>query len=128
MTTLAPLYLASTEDTPKITLDAQKGVFEMVGNFLPEDSMEIYVPVMDWFKAYVQNPLLETNFRFQIFYTNSVGYGKFLLDILKLLETIEGVNVRWYYPSDDEDIREAGEEFAELVKVAFEYFMYEDGE
>ncbi|MBC7124936.1 MAG: DUF1987 family protein, partial [Bacteroidales bacterium] len=34
------------------------------------------------------------------------------------------VLVRWYYPEDDEDMQEAGEEYADIVDVPFEQIGY----
>jgi len=34
------------------------------------------------------------------------------------------VLVRWHYPEDDEDMEEAGEEYAEIVDVPFEKVAY----
>ena len=52
-----------------------------------------------------------------------------MLDILfKLEEMFEDghtVKVHWYYPEDDEDMRESGEEYSELVDLPFELIGYE---
>jgi hypothetical protein len=33
--------------------------------------------------------------------------------------------VKWYYPSDDEEMLEVGEEFQRLVNVPFEHIGYD---
>ena len=47
-----------------------------------------------------------------------------LLDILMKLEDMHKAGkeslVKWYYPEDDEDMKEAGEEYADIVDVPFE--------
>ena len=48
---------------------------------------------------------------------------------MKLEELHENGNdvlIKWYYPDDDEDMQEAGEEYAEIVDVPFEQISYED--
>ena len=32
--------------------------------------------------------------------------------------------VKWFYPEDDEDMQEAGEEYADIVDVPFEQVSY----
>jgi hypothetical protein len=34
------------------------------------------------------------------------------------------VLVRWYFPDEDEDMQEAGEEYADMVDVPFEMVSY----
>ena len=33
--------------------------------------------------------------------------------------------IKWCYPEDDEDMKEAGEEYAEIVDVPFEQVPYD---
>ena len=47
---------------------------------------------------------------------------------MKLEEISEAgheVLVKWYYPDDDEDMEEAGKEYAEIVGIPFEQVPYE---
>jgi len=37
-----------------------------------------------------------------------------------MIENGQKVRVRWYFMADDEDMQEAGEEYAEMVDVPFE--------
>jgi hypothetical protein len=34
------------------------------------------------------------------------------------------VKVKWYYPEYDEDMRDAGIEYSEMVDLPFEHFTY----
>ena len=47
-----------------------------------------------------------------------------LLDVLMKLEELhqngKDVLVKWHYPEDDEDMKEAGEEYADIVDIPFE--------
>jgi hypothetical protein len=47
-----------------------------------------------------------------------------LLDILMKLEELfhagKEVLIKWHYAEDDEDMKEAGEEYADIVDVPFE--------
>jgi hypothetical protein len=117
------INLEGTEDTPKIILDKNNGIFEVSGRSLPEDSAEFYQPVLEWLEEYKANANSTTDFVFKLEYFNTAS-SKLILDLLSQLEEIENVTVQWYYHEDDEDMQEAGEEFSELVEVPFEFKTY----
>jgi hypothetical protein len=112
-----------SEDTPKVILDKNNGVFEISGRSLPEDAAEFYQPILDWLARYAGSSNSETKFQFKLEYFNTAS-SKLILDILSQLEEIEGTVVQWYFHEDDEDMEEAGEEFSELVEIPFEFKTY----
>lgn len=114
------LNLEGTADTPKIILDQQNGIFEISGRSLPEDSAEFYKPVLEWISRYAKQSNPTTDFVFKLEYFNTSS-SKLILDILSALEEIKGMKIEWCYPEEDEDMEEAGKEFAELVAIPFEY-------
>jgi hypothetical protein len=67
-------------------------------------------------------------FEFKLEYFNTAS-SKLLLDILMKLEEMheedKEVLVKWYFPDDDEDMEEAGEEYADIVEVPIELISYE---
>jgi len=117
------LNLEGTEDTPKIMLDKENGIFEISGRSLPEDSAEFYAPILDWIEQYGKDPNPQTNFVFKLEYFNTAS-SKLILDLLSALEDIDGMSIAWYFHEDDEDMEEAGEEFSELVEIPFEFKTY----
>ncbi len=117
------LNLEGTEDTPKIILDKNNGIYEISGRSLPEDSAEFYQPVLDWLDEYAGSPNDSSTFVFKLEYFNTAS-SKLILDVLSKLEDIEGATVDWYFHEDDEDMQEAGEEFSELVEIPFEFKTY----
>ena len=124
---MEPLYLEATDETPGVKLDAEKNIFEFNGKSLPEDVVTFYNPIMDWLDQYSErlNDVTEVEFRLDYFNTAS---SKMILDILLKLEEFQDsgkeVKVKWYFQEDDEDMEEAGEEYAEIVDVPFEYESY----
>ena len=122
------IKIQGTDDTPTVILEADKGLFEISGRSLPEDVTAFYAPVLAWLKDYAANPNPKTVFTFKLVYFNTAS-SKLLLDILVKLEEIhsEGkdVLIKWCYPEDDEDMKEAGEEYAEIVDVPFEQVPYD---
>ncbi|MEX2230542.1 MAG: DUF1987 domain-containing protein [Cyclobacteriaceae bacterium] len=117
------LNLEGTEDTPKIILDKNKGIMEISGRSLPEDSTEFYKPVLDWIEHYANDANPSTDFVFKLEYFNTAS-SKLILDVLYALEDIKGLKVQWYFHEEDEDMEEAGQEFSELVEIPFEFLTY----
>ena len=121
------IKIQGTEDTPKIILDAENELMEISGRSLPEDVAAFYEPVLNWLNEYAENPNKKTIFNFKLTYFNTAS-SKLLLDILMKLEEMHENNndvlIRWHYPEDDEDMEEAGEEYADIVDVPFEQVSY----
>jgi hypothetical protein len=121
------IKIQGTEDTPKIILDAGNDILEISGRSLPEDVSSFYEPVLNWLDEYAENPNKKTIFNFKLTYFNTAS-SKLLLDILMKLEEMhekgQEVLIKWHYPEDDEDMAEAGEEYADIVDVPFEQVAY----
>lgn len=121
------IKIMGTDDTPSVILDAENEIFEISGRSLPEDVTAFYDPIINWLDEYSSNPNAKTIFTFKLVYFNTAS-SKLLLDILMKLEQMHedgrDVLIRWYYPEDDEDMQEAGEEYADIVDVPFEQVSY----
>jgi len=121
------IKIQGSEDTPKIILDATSEILEISGRSLPEDVSSFYEPVLNWLDEYAGQPNKKTVFNFKLTYFNTAS-SKLLLDILMRLEDLHEkgheVLIRWHYPEDDEDMAEAGEEYADIVDVPFEKVSY----
>ena len=124
---MTAINLKGTYDTPKVVLDPENGIFEISGRSYPEDTAEFYIPILDWLNNYIKDPNKETKFVFKLDYFNSSSYKPFLDILLKLADTKEKgfeVGVEWHYKDGDWDIKEAGEEFAEIVEIPFKYTSF----
>lgn len=117
------INLEGTEDTPKVLLDKGNGIFEISGRSLPEDAAEFFQPIIDWLSSYSGEANGTTEFVVKLEYFNTAS-SKMLLDMLTVLEDIDGASIKWYFYEDDEDMEEAGEEFSELIDVPFELIAY----
>ncbi len=121
------IKIKGSDDIPKVILDKTEGIFEISGRSLPEDVVAFYDPILEWLDEYAEEPNEKTIFDFKLEYFNTAS-SKLILDILLKLEdmTDEGhdVLVRWHFPDDDEDMEEAGEEYADIVEVPFEQVSY----
>ncbi len=117
------------EYLPGIILDKQSGKFEISGKTCPEDAVAFYDPVFDWLDEYSKDPLEKTVFDFRLTYFNTVS-SKILMMIMMRLEEMkeEGndVKIRWFYPEDDEDLEEAGDDFSSMLEIEFEMIPYSE--
>ena len=121
------IKISGTEDTPNVILDAENDYLELSGRSLPEDVTSFYDPLLNWLEEYAENPNEKTIFNFKLDYFNTAS-SKAILDILiKLEEMFEAgkdVLIKLHYPDDDEDMEEAGEEYADIVDLPFEKIGY----
>lgn len=121
------IKIKGTEDTPSVILDKEQNLFEISGRSLPEDVSMFYEPILSWIDQYAEAPNETTVFNFKLEYFNTAS-SKVILDILLKFEEIHEngnkVVVKWHYREDEEDMLEAGEEYADIVEIPFEYVIY----
>ena len=111
-----------TEIYPTIIMDKENGVFEIKGVSLPIDGKDLYQPVLDFLDEYAKNPNKITLFVFNLKYFNISSSKMYLFMLYKLKELYDSgkaVVVIWSY--DDEYIREAGDDFQQMVDVPFQF-------
>ncbi len=122
------LTIEEKDDTPMVILDKNNQVFEISGKSLPEDVLEFYQPIYDWLESYVGEPNDETVFKMNIKYFNSASH-KAINDIMDILAEVnelgKKVLVQWHFLRDDDDMHEAGLDYAELTGLAFEYIGHD---
>ena len=123
------INIQGTDDTPSVVLDKDKGQFEISGRSLPEDVNMFYEPILEWIDQYAEDPNDRTEFNFKLEYFNTAS-SKVILDILLKFEEIaesgKDVVIKWHYHEDEEDMLEAGEEYADIVEIPFDYVLYTD--
>ncbi len=125
---MKPIRIEEVGYTPGIVLDARRNIFQMTGKACPEDAIEFYQPVVNWLEEYQKNPNSKTLFEFKLSYYNTAS-SKVLLNIMQHLEQLKkggaDVSINWYYYEDDEELQNAGEEFAEMINVPFKIIEIE---
>ena len=124
---MGPLLFENTDDTPKIHFDPSTGLFEMSGRSLPEEVIKFYSPVIDWITAYAETPNEKTVVKLKLVYFNSASQRS-LLEVLNAFEKVKDKGkelvIEWYYMEEDDDMREAGEEYEDLLDVPFEFLTF----
>ena len=129
------IEIKRTEKIPEIILDDERGVFEMNGKCLPENIRNLDELVTKKLDKYLrecmrtkdtssEKKILKANFK--LAYFNSAA-AKFIADILMLINGYinKGCDIKlyWYFQEGDDDMLEAGEDFAEMIDVPFQYIM-----
>jgi len=117
------IIITPTDETPKVILDTEEGVFRFSGKSFPGNPVIFYEPILDWFKTYSLKPNEKTHVVFKMMYFNTSS-ARMILEMLRILEAINdkegGVTACWYFKDDDENMEKVGEEYAENVTIPFE--------
>lgn len=120
---MQPIELKATHTTATVRFDGAKGEFEISGKSLPENTFDFFQPLLDYFDTYALNPQPTTYLSFKMEYFNTSS-TKQILTLLKKAETLalagNQVQITWYHDLDDEDMRDAGEDFQQLLKIEIE--------
>lgn len=128
------LHITPTESTPEILFSPKDNIFLIRGLSSPEDVRELYYPVIEWIKAFINETIQEGNkiytptnpFKFQsdLEYFNSSS-AKFIYDIFSELKKLppHGIPmvVEWYHDEEDIDMKEAGIDISLLAEMEFTY-------
>ena len=116
------LKIANTFKSPRIDFDPDKGIFEISGVSLLENTLEYYKPILSWLTRYLENPAANSIIVFKLTYSNTSSL-QFIYDIINLIyrehrkKTV--LSVKWYYSEDDIDMKEIGEDYKESFDIDF---------
>ena len=120
------ININATSNLPKVYFNAEQGIFEINGNSYPQDAEKFYLPLIDYIKTYLENALAKTILKIEIEYFQTTSQ-KFLIDIIKLLKTIDEnglvLEVNWIYKDEEEseDVFFAGKEIERLLDLNFNF-------
>lgn len=113
-----------TRNTPFVNFDYELGLLELKGISSPENSLEFYNPVFKAVDNYTttDNNCLEVNMALEYFNTSS---SKCIYQIFKgikrLRENGREIIINWMYDADDEDMKEVGEDYSDILGLDFNY-------
>lgn len=118
------LIITSTETTPQINFDPEKGILEIEGRLIPEDVGTFFAPIFEWIDNFLPDDKQKLIIvRFCLFYYNTSS-SKRILNIMKKLDALylAGVNlkIRWEYEEGDEDSIQEGQDYKTFLKAPFE--------
>ena len=112
------ITLEESSTPPYILMDSDKGIIEIKGRSIPENSVEFYKPLISWLNDYSLEEMKPTKVKFQLEYFNTSS-SKCILDIFKRLEAMYrkgwDISISWCYDEDDEDMYESGEDYQSIL-------------
>lgn len=117
-------FIRPSRVTPSIYFNPKNQLLDMRGKSSPEDPVAFYNILLQNIDNYVQLNVskLTVNMAFEYFNTSS---SKCLFNILKKLATVEELGkkvvVNWYFENEDEDMKEAGEDFGSFFDYEFNF-------
>ncbi|MFC2151704.1 DUF1987 domain-containing protein [Bacteroidota bacterium] len=132
------LNIPATEKSPSVLFDTNNFIFEIQGNSRPENVRDFYFPIIykvrKHFEKIIDKKRVEEfnqkafRFNFKLDYFNSSS-AKFISDILVVIRDYSeiGLNLKvyWYFSDGDEDMKEVGEDFSDMISVPFNFVMVE---
>jgi hypothetical protein len=129
---MRPLDIQAGKTTPRILYSPEENILHIVGSSLPENVYILYEPVMEWIREFVESPVLNPAMRiiFQIQYYNSGSIRYFAELITKIADLrSKGLEyiVEWHYDSDDDNIRQAGEDLSEISATPLTMISHKAG-
>lgn len=128
------LHIIPTPSTPEILFSPEENVFLVQGNSSPANVEALYSPVIEWFRAFV-NEILEKKgskytrenpltFQVDFSYYNS-STALFILEIFSELKRLPPhdipIVVKWFHNEEDIDMKEDGIDIAFLAGIELTY-------
>lgn len=123
------LIVEGTKKTPALEFNAETGIFKISGRSIPENTHDVYGPIVHWLAEYAENPKEATLLEFRLEYINTSS-SKFVFEVIKKMEKLSiagnNVQVNWYHEEDDEDMMETGEDFADICNLPINIIEVEE--
>jgi hypothetical protein len=117
---MEPLLIQATETTPNVSFDATDGLMEIRGASFDEDSTDFYENLILWITKYRERPNSNIVLNLHFKYLNSSS-TLCVYELLREFAEIQSngcqLTVNWYYGQEDEDIKDAGIEYSELLQI-----------
>lgn len=117
------LEIAPTDSTPAVRALWAAGRLEMTGDSYPENSFELFQPVLDWLDRFLAESPLALSVELQLLYLNTSSV-RAMMEIFDMLqEAHDGgreVKVGWRYDRANERVAELAAEFKEDYTFPFD--------
>jgi hypothetical protein len=116
------LQIKPFKDSPEIIFDPDNNLFKIKGICHPENVTKFFQPVMEWldeYKQFLEKTKTTKDINLIIFfrYFNSATY-KYLITLLQKFHEFTDIGctlfVDWHYETEDEEMKESGEELFEF--------------
>ncbi len=120
---MTDLNIPQSNSSPAIRASWADGVVTMKGDSYPENSFELFQPLIDWVDSYLKTAGRALHSELELLYLNTSSI-RALMDVLDMLEGAHvgggRVSARWSYDSANERVGDLAEEFKEDCTFPFE--------
>jgi hypothetical protein len=116
------LVIAPSSSSPAIHADWDAGQIRMQGDSYPENSFELFQPLIDWVEAYLAQSGRPLHLDLELVYLNTSSIRS-MMDIFDRMEDAhkkgQAVSARWAYEAANERVGQLAEEFREDCSFPF---------
>jgi hypothetical protein len=123
------LTIEEGKHTPSINFDLTKGILNIKGKSIPENSTEFYQPLIEAITEYGLALQPTTTLTISLIFFNTSS-SKYLLKILTSFASLNTkgttVLVNWHHDPDDEDMLETANDLENSCGLDFKYIVDED--
>lgn len=116
------MKIPATRHTPLVNVDEHSGIISISGVSIPENAYIFFRPLEEYIDGLNPDVTPHVSFIFRLEYMNTLS-SKAFLDYMRTVKDTKAIpiSVVWEYYSDDEEMRDHGETFSEIVDIPFEY-------
>jgi hypothetical protein len=116
------LKISPSSSSPAIVADWNKGVVSMAGDSYPENSFELFQPLIDWVETFLAEADRPLHLELELVYLNTSSIRS-MMDIFDQMESAHlkgrAVSTRWSYATANERVGQLAEEFREDCTFPF---------
>lgn len=110
------LIIAQSASSPAVTADWEAGTIHMKGDSYPENSFELFQPLIDWVESYLAKAGRPLHLELELVYLNTSSIRS-MMDIFDHMDAAhrkgQSVSARWTYEAANERVGQLAEEFRE---------------
>src|ERR1044071_6125760 len=116
------MRIAPTKHTPLVDVDEKDWKVLISGVSIPENAYLHFKPLEDLLNTLSPEKVEMVNFTFRLEYMNTLS-SKAFLDYLRTVKDQKQIpiSVTWEYFADDEEMKDHGETFSEIMDIPFSY-------
>ena len=116
------LVIEQSPSSPAISADWNTGVIRMKGDSYPENSFDLFQPLIDWVETYLAKAGRPLQLELELVYLNTSSIRS-MMDIFDQMKAAhqkgQAVSARWTYEAANERVGQLADEFREDCTFPF---------
>jgi hypothetical protein len=119
------LIIPKTSQTPEVEFDVENGKMFMKGKIVPENPFDFFDQFNQTFDSCVKTNPEGFEINVQLDYFNTVSSKLLSKFFQKAISNSKPV-LNWYYEKDDIELKEAGEDYAQIINYPINIIEVEE--